>query len=108
MVDEIRAEIGGTKHLRAVLEPRTDPSVHRMAAYADVALARQRSPNWHGAHRTILHRLPDCPLKHVSDQSLRTLRAASGHEPSRRQPDARAAFPYPALLQIRAAPDLPG
>src|ERR1700733_5401006 len=108
MVDEIRAEIRGTKHLRAVLEPRADSSIRRMAADADGGLARQQSANWRGADRTVFRRLSDCALQHVSDQSLRAVRAASGREPSRRQPDAGAAFPYPALLQIRAAPDLPG
>ena len=54
----------------------------------------------------VVRRLADRVHQHVPDQPFRAVRTASGRQQSHRPPDAGAALPHAALLQVRAAPDL--
>jgi protein-S-isoprenylcysteine O-methyltransferase Ste14 len=77
-----------------------------VASDADGGVADRRSADRHGDHRPVVRRLADRADQHVPDQSFRAVRIASGRQQSRRPPDAGAAFPHAAVLQVRAAPDL--
>jgi len=93
MVDAVRSEIGGTKHLRSVLELGAYLALRNVATYADRDLAHRGSPVPHCVDCTIVHGLSNRALQHFSNQSLRTVRVAPGHQ----QPQ----WPFNAVPRFR-------
>ena len=68
-----------------------------------VVWQHRRSADRHGGDGAVAGRLADRADQHVPDQSFRAVRIASGRQQSRRPPDAGAALPDAAVLQVRAA-----
>src|SRR6202035_1108381 len=98
MVDEVRAAIGRTRDLRAARQPGAGAFDLAVAADADGSVADRRSARRHGGNRPVVRRLADRADQYVFDQSLRTVRIASGRQQPRRPPDAGAALPHAAVL----------
>src|SRR6185312_12472859 len=107
MVDAIRAKIDRAQHLCAVGQLGACPAALAMAANTGSGLADWKSADRSSGNRLIAGRLAVRSDQHVLDQPLRTVRAASSGQQSRWQSNADTEFPDAAVLQVRAAPDLP-
>src|SRR6267154_1822294 len=107
MVDAVYSQAGRAQHLCAAGEPDAAPAVLAVAADAGGDLARRGAGNGYGDYRSVVRRLGDRLHQHLPDQSFRTIRIASGCQPSCRTGDVAAGVPDTAALQVRAASDLP-